>query len=134
MVGGVWWDGWKSVVGEVRGVVGGVEKCSGRDNVCGWRGVGEVECGGRVWEGYRGEVGGVRCVVGGVRCVVGGVRCVVGGVRCVVGGVRCVVGGVRCVVGGVRCVVGGVRCAVRGWRCVGRSVVCGRGRGVFWEV
>ena len=51
--GGVWWEGWMSVVG-------GVKECGGR--------------GGGVWEGLRNVVRGVRCVVERVRCVVRGVE------------------------------------------------------------
>ena len=62
--GGVWWEGWRSVVG-------GVEVC-GRGKVCGERGGGECGRGGGVWEGVRcvGRSGGVWegwSVVGGVR-------------------------------------------------------------------
>ena len=48
--GGVWWEGWRCMVG-------GVEECGGRGKMCGERGGGECGRGGGVWEG-------VRCVEG----------------------------------------------------------------------
>ena len=64
-VGGVWWEGWRSVVG-VGGSVGEIDDCGGKGGGVwweGWRCVGMSEvCGrdGGVWEGWR-CVGVVKC-------------------------------------------------------------------------